>query len=156
MTDLFQKQEKLKYDRSAFLKKLTYFKTHRLKMLEFYNGMMERSKIDTISNILDILTSSFVIYSITISNQPSTIQLNHPKQQSSCLRIKLNFLTKIYKLLFCFSVFNNSVLSLFYQCFICTVPFEMLHIPLVESSSGVCNIAGENLCLINNGKNQIT
>ena len=46
MTDLFQKQEKLKYDRSAFLKKLTYFKTHRLKMLEFYNGMMERSKIE--------------------------------------------------------------------------------------------------------------
>ena len=46
MTDLFQKQEKLKYDRLAFLEKLTYFKTHCLEMLEFYNGMMERSKIE--------------------------------------------------------------------------------------------------------------
>ena len=33
--DLFQKQEKLKYDESAILKELTYFKTHRLKILEF-------------------------------------------------------------------------------------------------------------------------
>ena len=35
MMDLFQKQEKLKYDGLAFLTELTYFKTHRLKMLEF-------------------------------------------------------------------------------------------------------------------------
>ena len=41
--DLFQKQ--VKCDRLAFLKKLTYFKAHRLKMLEFYNGMMEDGKI---------------------------------------------------------------------------------------------------------------
>ena len=32
---LFQKQEKLKYVGLAFLKELTNFKTHRLKMLEF-------------------------------------------------------------------------------------------------------------------------
>ena len=36
----------MKYGRLAFLKKLTYFKTHRLKMLEFYNGMLEGSKIE--------------------------------------------------------------------------------------------------------------
>ena len=46
MTDLFQKQEKLRYDRLAFLKKLKYFKTHRLKMLDFYNGIMEGSKME--------------------------------------------------------------------------------------------------------------
>ena len=43
--DLFQKWQNLKYDRLAFLKKSTYFKTHHLKMLEFYNGMMEGGKI---------------------------------------------------------------------------------------------------------------
>ena len=31
-------------DSMAFLKELTYFKIHRLNMLEFYNGTMERSK----------------------------------------------------------------------------------------------------------------
>ena len=44
--DLFQKQEDLKCDRLAFLKKLTYLETHRLKMLEFYNGIMEDGKIE--------------------------------------------------------------------------------------------------------------
>ena len=48
MMDIFQKWENLKYDRLAFLKKLTYFKTHRLKMLEFYNGMMEGGKIESL------------------------------------------------------------------------------------------------------------
>ena len=46
--DIFQKWENLKYDRLAFLKKLTYFKTHRLKMLESYNGMMEGGKIESL------------------------------------------------------------------------------------------------------------
>ena len=46
--DIFQKWENLKYDRLAFLKKLTYFKTHRLKVLEFYNGMMEGGKIESL------------------------------------------------------------------------------------------------------------
>ena len=48
MMDIFQKWENLKYDRLAFLKKLTYFKTHRLRMLEFYNGMMEGGKIESL------------------------------------------------------------------------------------------------------------
>ena len=48
MMDIFQKWENLKYDRLAFLKKLTYFKSHRLKMLEFYNGMMEGGKIESL------------------------------------------------------------------------------------------------------------
>ena len=46
MMDLFQKQEKLKYDGLAFLKELTYFKTRRLKMLEFYNKMREGSTME--------------------------------------------------------------------------------------------------------------
>ena len=46
MDHFFQKQEKLKYDELVFLKKLMYFKTHRLKILEFYDGMMEVSKMD--------------------------------------------------------------------------------------------------------------
>ena len=44
--DLFQKQEKLKYDGLEFLRGLTYFKTHRLKMLELCDGMKEGSKIE--------------------------------------------------------------------------------------------------------------
>ena len=46
MMDLFQKQEKLKYDGLAFLKELTCFKIHRLKMLEFYNKMREGSTME--------------------------------------------------------------------------------------------------------------
>ena len=46
MIDLLQEYGKLKYDRLASLKKLTYFKTHCLKMIEFYNGMMEGSKME--------------------------------------------------------------------------------------------------------------
>ena len=45
MMDLLQEYGKLKYDRLASLKKLAYFKTHCLKMIEFYNRMMEGSKI---------------------------------------------------------------------------------------------------------------
>ena len=44
--DLFQKQEKLKYDGLAILKELTYFKTHRLKILEFWDGMREGSGME--------------------------------------------------------------------------------------------------------------
>ena len=47
--DLFQKQEKLKYDGLEFLRGLTYFKTHRLKMLELCDGMKEGSKIELLS-----------------------------------------------------------------------------------------------------------
>ena len=44
--DLFQKQEKLKYDGLESLRGLTYFKTHRLKMLELCDGMKQGSKIE--------------------------------------------------------------------------------------------------------------
>ena len=46
MIDLFQKQKKLKYDGLDFLKKLTYFKTHRLDMLECQERLMKWSKME--------------------------------------------------------------------------------------------------------------
>ena len=42
MMDLFQKQQKLKYDILAFLKDLMYFKTRRLKIEEKNFKMEER------------------------------------------------------------------------------------------------------------------
>ena len=44
--DVFQKQEKLKYDRLTILRKLMYFKTHRLKILGFQDGMKEGGKME--------------------------------------------------------------------------------------------------------------
>ena len=55
MMDLFQK---LKYGRLAFLKKLTYLKTQYLKILEFYNKMMEGSKIEWVFVFNEFVNSS--------------------------------------------------------------------------------------------------
>ena len=101
-----------------FLRGLTYFKTHRLKMLELCDGMKEGSKIELlfvfkINQEMQVLQTDknckwrrFLVPILVfwISYLVSLWYMKLLNYQSSYLSLKLNFWTKIDKLLFRFSV----------------------------------------------------